>query len=182
MADPEARAEAQFQKALVLEDAGRLDEALAAFAEVGKDVPGVPASPYARLGSARVLGKLGRMDEAVAAFEAERTVFPEFAPALLDLGVAQLRTEEWMDALRMFEMAGRLEPMDPDPELLSAVTMAYRRRFPEAMQAYGRAWERQQSVIDFLKRGTYYGGREEARRDLGRGRIPDLGTANLGER
>lgn len=81
--DPETRAEALYQKGLVLEGVAKLDEALAAYGEVGKDAPGVPAAPFAKLGAARVLGKLGRIDDAVAAYDALVMAHPRHGGAAL---------------------------------------------------------------------------------------------------
>ena len=81
--EPAVRAEALYQKGLVLEDATRYEDALTVFGSVTKDVPGVPAAPYALLSIARVRAKQGRIDEAIAGYDALIMAHPRFGGTAL---------------------------------------------------------------------------------------------------
>ena len=62
------RAEAGYQRGLVLEEAGRLADAVEAYEDVLKDYGRAPAAGHAHLSLAHALMRLGKTDEAAAAW------------------------------------------------------------------------------------------------------------------
>jgi len=77
-ADPEARSEALYQQGLVMQESGRMDEALALYDSVVREYPGQPSAPYAQLEWSLAKARMGSKEQAMAGLALLMTRFPRF--------------------------------------------------------------------------------------------------------
>lgn len=85
--DPEARSEALYQQALVMQESGKPAEALALFDAVVREYPGQASAPYAQLEWSLAQARLGATDKAMTGLNVLMARYPRFGAAgLLAIG------------------------------------------------------------------------------------------------
>ena len=102
-----------YRRALVLEEQGRVDDALAMFRQAlaWPDFYGLgPAASHASV--AQILRKKGRKDEALKEFEAAVKFQPGWVPGLKALGSYYVELKRYQDALRTFKRVVAEDPKD----------------------------------------------------------------------
>jgi tetratricopeptide (TPR) repeat protein len=106
--------QAEFMRAGALQQAGRLEEAAALWAEI---VAAAPGSPEARANLGAALLELGRFAEAEAELRRALAMAPDAAWAHAGLGRLHLLTHRWAEAEAAYEAALALAPDDPKARL-----------------------------------------------------------------
>ena len=81
--NPDMRVEAGYQEGLVLEEAGRLEEALEVFDAACKDAPGAASAPHALMGWCRVKTKTGKHEDALEGYTRIQRNYPRFGSQAL---------------------------------------------------------------------------------------------------
>jgi len=76
--NPDTRVEAGFQEGLVLEEAGRAQEALEAYGAAVQDAPGATSAPYALMGWCRLKAKTGGYEDAIDGYSRILRTYPRF--------------------------------------------------------------------------------------------------------
>ncbi len=112
---PDTLAEAGYQKGLLLEEAGLLPDALAAYEHVEAAAPGAPATLHARLSRARLLARSGKPQDALAAYAALAFAPPALAaPALLERAGLADTVGRRLEALGCYRNLLRSFPKAPE--------------------------------------------------------------------
>lgn len=120
---------------LALHQAGRQEEALAAFDRALAANPELFAALFNR-GNALMV--LGRLDDAVASYDRALTSDPKFAGAHFNRGEALRQLQRFGDALTALERAASLSPRDPAIANSLGIVLARLDRREEALAAYSR--------------------------------------------
>ncbi|MGE0886217.1 MAG: tetratricopeptide repeat protein [Blastocatellales bacterium] len=97
----------QFNRAVALQQEGKLEEAAAEYRTVLKSKPDYMEA-HANLGV--VLARLGKYEEAVASYEAALKLSPHMAPLLFNLGVAHYRVGKFAKAIECFDKLLQQKP------------------------------------------------------------------------
>lgn len=119
--NPEVHSEAQYQKGLIQEEAGRGAEALASYEASFSGTPGTLSAPFALLGWARVKARAGEVGDAVATYDQVLLNYPRYgAIALLRRGEIEERQGERLAALSTYRALERNYPRDPEVESAKA--------------------------------------------------------------
>ncbi len=98
---------AQFQRAVTLQQQGKLAEAADEYRALLKRKPDY-LEAHANLGV--VLARLGKYEEAVASYEAALKLSPQMTPLLLNLGIAHYRAGQFAKAIESFEKLLKQKP------------------------------------------------------------------------
>jgi tetratricopeptide (TPR) repeat protein len=106
-------AETRFDRALALEDAGRLDEAAEAYRQV---IALQPTDPALHFNLGNVLFALGQLGEAAESYGEALRYDPHYGEAWNNLGNTYVELEAWQPAIDAFRSALRLVPGYPDAE------------------------------------------------------------------
>ncbi|GAA2702699.1 tetratricopeptide repeat protein [Micromonospora olivasterospora] len=134
----DATAEGHLQRAQLLADLGRYDEAAG---EVGFALALEPANPTALTTLARVHLAAGRPDEARAAAEAALTVAPDTAGPLVVRGLALADLGEYAESARTAERLLATGPDDPYAQRSAAAILSGARNGQPALNAAWRGVE-----------------------------------------
>jgi tetratricopeptide (TPR) repeat protein len=124
--------------ALIAEQAGRHDEALACFSKLARMAPGAEAQ--ADLG--RILLILGRSDEALRAFQKALVLNPSHLPSLLNGAATLLALGRTVEALARLDQALRLDPDNVDALSNRALALIGIDRCEEALLSLDRRLSR----------------------------------------
>ncbi len=125
-----------YNAGLMLAEAGRLEEAKAAFEKVLRKEPRHSSALYSR---GRLKAERGDAAGALADFEASLAADPSRVETHLSLGNALAALGRFAEALGPFEEAARLAPKDGRPEVNRANALAALGRTAEAEKTYRRA-------------------------------------------
>ena len=104
---PTGEVAARFNRAVELQQSGRMPEAVKAYREVIGMRPGY-VEAHANLGV--VLARLGRYEESVAAYEAALRLAPTLTPIRFNLGIAHYRAGQFGRATEVLERLLRDQP------------------------------------------------------------------------
>ena len=104
---PTGEVAARFNRAVELQQSGRMPEAVKAYREVIGMRPGY-VEAHANLGV--VLARLGRYEESVAAYEAALRLAPTLTPIQFNLGIAHYRAGQFGRATEVLERLLRDQP------------------------------------------------------------------------
>lgn len=104
---PAADVAAQFQRAVTLQQEGKLAEAADEYRALLKLKPDYMEA-HANLGV--VLARLGKYEEAVASYEAALRLSPQTTPLLLNLGIAHYRAGQFAKAIESFDKLLQIKP------------------------------------------------------------------------
>lgn len=111
---------ADFQKAVSLQQQGKLEEAAAAYRALISRQP-ENAEAYANLGV--VLGRLGKTDEAISAYEAALKANPSLIPVLLNAGILHFRTGNYERAVDELDRFLKVYPGHPQARQLLGLSL-----------------------------------------------------------
>ncbi|HWQ34637.1 MAG TPA: tetratricopeptide repeat protein [Blastocatellia bacterium] len=125
--DPAAR----FNRAVALQQEGRLDEAVSEYRAVISLKPDY-AEAHANLGV--VLARLGKYEEAVSAYETARRLAPQLTPILLNLGIAHYRAGQFARAAEVFPQYLERDPNSIQARQLYGLSLAALGRDEEAIR------------------------------------------------
>jgi tetratricopeptide (TPR) repeat protein len=112
-----------FQQGLADADAGRLDDALAAFQ---KAIVKSPRMVNAQFNIGLVLERQGNLTQAVEAYEAALALDSSHMPTLLNLGRLYRVQAKFDRAVTLYEEAVKVAGREYDVQLLNNLTVAYR--------------------------------------------------------
>ncbi|MGE0133361.1 MAG: tetratricopeptide repeat protein [Blastocatellales bacterium] len=124
-------AAAKFNRAVELQQQGKLDEAAAEYRAALALKPDYPEA-QANLGV--VLARLGKYDEAIAAYEAALKLAPHLTPILLNLGIAHYRAGQFVKAIEVFERFLQQRPDSLQARQLYGLSLATLGRHEEAIR------------------------------------------------
>lgn len=126
-ADPTVR----FNRAIALQQQGKLEEAAAEYRALLKGKPDY-AEAHANLGV--VLARLGRYKEAVTAYETAYKLAPHLTPILLNLGIAYYRAGQFAKAAEVFPKFLEKAPDSIQAKRLYGMSLAASGRDEEAIK------------------------------------------------
>lgn len=126
---PEAAA--QFNRAVQLQQQGKLDEAAAEYRSLLKTKPDY-AEAHANLGA--VLARLGKLDEAVASYDAALRLNPNLTPIKLNLGIAHYRAGQFAKAVEAFGSFLDRQPDSAQARQLMGISLVELGRDAEAIK------------------------------------------------
>ncbi|MBI3183831.1 MAG: tetratricopeptide repeat protein [Myxococcales bacterium] len=131
-------------------DAGKLEDAEAAFQKVLEKAPQMVNAQY-NLGV--VKERLGNLAEAEAAYEATRKLDPNHTPTLLNLGKVYRLRDKFEKAISLYEQALKQPGREHDVALLNNLTVAYRlgKRFKDAEATVRKVLSRTKDNPDAYK-------------------------------
>ncbi|MDX2031569.1 MAG: tetratricopeptide repeat protein [Blastocatellia bacterium] len=123
-------AEARFNRAIALQQEGKLAEAADEYRAALKIRPAY-LEAHANLGV--VLARLGRYEEAVASYESALKLAPQLLPILLNLGIAHYRAGQFPKAIDVFERYLQKKPETVQARQLHGLSLAAMGRDEEAI-------------------------------------------------
>lgn len=127
----QADVSAQFNRAVALQQQGKLEEAAAEYRALLKLKPDY-AEAHANLGV--VLARLGKYDEAVASYESALKLAPQLTPILLNLGIAHYRAGQFAKAIEIFERFLQEKPDVAQARQLYGLSLAAMGKDEEAIK------------------------------------------------
>jgi tetratricopeptide (TPR) repeat protein len=122
---------AQFNRALALQQEGKLSEAADAYRAVLKRKPDY-VEAHANLGV--VLARLGKYEEAIVAYETAYRLAPHLTPILLNLGIAHYRAGQFARAVDIFPQFLEKNPASVQARQLYGLSLAALERYEEAIK------------------------------------------------
>jgi tetratricopeptide (TPR) repeat protein len=122
---------AQFNRALALQQEGKLNEAADEYRALLKLKPDY-VEALANLGV--VLSRLGRFDEAITAYESAFKLAPHLTPILLNLGIAHYRAGQFAKAVEVFPQFLEKHPDSVQARQLYGLSLAALGRDEEAIK------------------------------------------------
>jgi tetratricopeptide (TPR) repeat protein len=122
---------AQFNRALALQQEGKLTEAADAYRAVLKLKPDY-VEAHANLGV--VLARLGKYEEAIVAYETAYRLAPHLTPILLNLGIAHYRAGQFARAVDVFPQFLEKNPDSVQARQLYGLSLAALERYEEAIK------------------------------------------------
>jgi len=123
--------EAQFNRAIALQQQDKFDEAAAEYRAVLNRKPDY-VEAQANLGV--VLARLGKFDEAIQAYETAYKLAPQLAPILLNLGIAYYRAGQFAKAVEVFPQFLAKQPNSLQARQLYGLSLAALGKDEEAIQ------------------------------------------------
>lgn len=144
--------EVSYQRGLILESTGHLEEALAAYAVSLKPGIGQAAMPFALMSCARVQGKIGRLEESVKGYTQLLQNYPRFGgPALLARAAVEEQAGRPLAAARSYRLLLHSFPLVPEVKHarqgLAALCATLLKR-PPSSTAFGEIKERGDCLMD----------------------------------
>jgi tetratricopeptide (TPR) repeat protein len=121
----------QFNRAVALQQEGKLSEAADAYRALLKQKPEY-VEAQANLGV--VLSRLGRYDEAIAAYETAYRLAPNLTQILLNLGIAHYRAGQFARAAEIFPRYLEKNPDSAQARQLYGLSLAALERYEEAIE------------------------------------------------
>jgi len=122
---------ARFDRAVELQQQGKLDEAAAEYRAALAIRPDYPEA-QANLGV--VLARLGKYDEAITAYESALKLAPHLTPILLNLGIAHYRAGKFDQAIIVFQQFLEQRPDVTQARQLYGLSLAALGRDEEAVK------------------------------------------------
>ena len=123
-ARPEIHSEARYQQGLILEEAGRHQEALASYEAAFSGTPGTRSAPFALLSWARVKEKTGQPGDAIATYDQVLRSYPRYgAVALLRRGEIEEKRGDRLAALNTYRILERNYPRDWEAKAAAAAAV-----------------------------------------------------------
>jgi tetratricopeptide (TPR) repeat protein len=121
----------QFNRAVALQQQGKLAEAAAEYRALLKQKPDY-VEAQANLGV--VLARLGQFDEAIHAYEAAYKLAPQLTPILLNLGIAYYRAGQFAKAVEVFPQFLAQQPNATQARQLYGLSLAALGKDEEAIR------------------------------------------------
>lgn len=142
----------RFQQALLLQQQGKLEQAIELFDAVIADQSDHAEAHYKR---ANALNGLGRSEAALVGYERAIAINPEYANAYCNRGTVLERLQRWDDALASYERALALNPADALAYYNRASVLKQLGRFDDALASYEQAIALQGGYVEaFINRGN----------------------------
>jgi tetratricopeptide (TPR) repeat protein len=121
---------AQFQRALALQQEGKLNEAADEYRALLKQKPDF-VDAHANLGV--VLARLGKYEDAIAAYETAYRLAPHLSQILLNLGIAHYRAGKFIKAAEVFPRYLEKDPNSIQARRLYGLSLAAMEKYEDAI-------------------------------------------------